>query len=126
MTEYYLNLEWKAGKADSEYREQLRKAVTAEESAVYRCARWAASEQEAFTGSVLWLLSGVGKQQVSLLGRAWLGKDGPGVVLTGGCSLNLMTNERIRQHMAQQLGARVRVASAPHDAGLAVGGAWMA
>ena len=70
MTEYYLNLEWKAGKADSEYREQLRKAVTAEESAVYRCARWAASEQEAFTGSVLWLLSDVGKQQVSLLGRA--------------------------------------------------------
>ena len=55
-----------------------------------------------------------------------------GIVLTGGCALNVLANQLIREELTQGgLGGSyaerpldVYVAPAPNDAGLAVGGAW--
>ena len=43
-----------------------------------------------------------------------------GIVLTGGCALNVVANERIRR----RFGCRVHVPPAPNDAGIAVGALW--
>ena len=46
-----------------------------------------------------------------------LGSAPDGIVLTGGCALNVKTNELVRQ----TLGLPVFVPSAPHDGGLPIG-----
>jgi carbamoyltransferase len=48
--------------------------------------------------------------------------DVDGVVLTGGCALNVVANERIRR----RFGRPVHVPPAPNDAGIAVGALWSA
>ncbi|ACY15451.1 carbamoyltransferase C-terminal domain-containing protein [Haliangium ochraceum] len=52
--------------------------------------------------------------------RDHLAEKDDGVVLTGGCALNVRTNERVRQ----ALGRPVHVPPAPNDAGIAVGALW--
>jgi carbamoyltransferase len=52
--------------------------------------------------------------------REHMAEDDEGIVLTGGCALNVRANERVRR----AFGRPVHVPPAPNDAGIAVGALW--
>lgn len=68
----------------------------------------AATSQRAFSDLVLEVV------------QQHLGSDDDGLVVTGGCALNVITNERLRQTVA----VPIHVPPAPNDAGIAVGALW--
>ena len=74
---------------------------------------FAATAQNEYEGFVLEVVS-------TLLERAGGPGAVDGVVLAGGCGLNVRANQRV----FDELGAAVYVAPAPNDAGLAAGAAW--
>eukprot|EP00928_Gymnodinium_smaydae_P055080 TRINITY_DN38702_c0_g1_i1.p1 TRINITY_DN38702_c0_g1~~TRINITY_DN38702_c0_g1_i1.p1 ORF type:complete len:645 (-),score=127.58 TRINITY_DN38702_c0_g1_i1:19-1953(-) len=58
--------------------------------------------------------------------RARLDTDVDGVVLTGGCALNVLANQFVHDKLGQlKSPLSVYVPTAPHDGGLVVGGLWM-
>lgn len=57
---------------------------------------------------------------MEIIGEHLEGSDADGLVLTGGCALNVVANERARQ----TFGVPVHVPPAPNDAGISVGALW--